>query len=124
MPDKESSLPTPDHDANPAIVTDTFAFIIHPINPKRDVARKWPLLGNLLTEGQVNFFSAYFPPVYISEINGVRSEASGREAKGWFIACPFTPQRILELPLQHVYDKIIACGHKAEKLGARMLGMG
>jgi fatty aldehyde-generating acyl-ACP reductase len=110
--------------ADPSTVTDTFAFIIHPINPKRDVSRKWPWLGKLLTEGQVNFFSAYFPPVYISEINGVRSEATGREIKGWFIACPFTPQRMLELPIEHVYNKIVACGHKAEKLGARMLGLG
>lgn len=27
---------------------DTFAFIIHPIDPKKDVARKWPLLGKAL----------------------------------------------------------------------------
>ncbi len=110
--------------ADPATVSDTFAFIIHPINPKRDVSRKWPLVGKVLTEGQVNFLSAYFPPVYISEINGVRSEATGREIKGWFIACPFTPQRMLQLPVNHVYDKIVACGRKAEKLGAKMLGLG
>jgi fatty aldehyde-generating acyl-ACP reductase len=110
--------------ADPATITDTFAFIIHPINPKRDVSRKWPWLGKLLTEGQVNFFSAYFPPVYISEINGIRSESTGREIKGWFIACPFTPQRMLQLPLKMVYDKIVACGHKAEKLGARIMGLG
>ena len=110
--------------ADPATVTDTFAFIIHPIDPKRDVGRKWPWLGKLLTEGQVNFFSAYFPPVYISEINGVRSQATQREVRGWFIACPFTPQRMLQLPINHVYDKIVACGHKAEKLGARLLGLG
>jgi fatty aldehyde-generating acyl-ACP reductase len=110
--------------ADPATITDTFAFIIHPINPKRDVSRKWPWLGKLLTESQVNFFSAYFPPVYISEINGIRSESTGREIKGWFIACPFTPQRMLQLPLKMVYDKIVACGHKAEKLGARIMGLG
>src|SRR5512138_848780 len=110
--------------ADPATVTDTFAFIIHPINPKRDVSRKWPWLGKMLTEGQVNFFSAYFPPVYISEINGVRSAATGKEVKGWFIACPFTPQRMLQLPVNRVYDKIVACGRKAEKLGARLLGLG
>ncbi len=112
--------------ANPIAdaITDTFAFIIHPINPKRDVSRKWPWLGKILTEGQVNFFSAYFPPVYISEITGVRSEATGKEIKGWFIACPFTPQRMLQLPVNRVYDKIVACGHKAEKLGARILGLG
>lgn len=105
-------------------VQDTFAFIIHPINPKRDVGRKWPLLGKVLTEGQVNYLSAYFPPVYISEINGIRSEATGREITGWFIACPFTPARMLELPVNAVYDKIVACGRKADKLGARILGLG
>jgi predicted amino acid dehydrogenase len=117
-------VPLGDSYADPAAVTDTFAFIIHPINPKRDVSRKWPWLGRLLTEQQVNFFSAYFPPVYISEINGVRSAATGREVRGWFIACPFTPQRMMQLPVSMVYDKIVACGRKAEKLGAKILGLG
>src|SRR5260370_33151253 len=92
--------------ADPATVTDTFAFIIHPIDPKRDVGRKWPWLGKLLTEGQVNFFSAYFPPVYISAINGVRSQATQREAEGWFIACPVTTQRMRHRPRKHDHHKI------------------
>ncbi len=103
---------------------DTFAFIIHPISPKRDVSRKYPLLGKILTEGQINFFSTFFPPVYISEINGIKSEATGKEIKGWFIACPFTPKRMLELPEQAVYRKIIQTGHMAERLGADILGLG
>jgi len=57
---------------------DTFAFIIHPIDPKRDVSRKFPLLGRYLSAGQINFFSTFFPPVYISQIAGLRSEANGR----------------------------------------------
>jgi predicted amino acid dehydrogenase len=103
---------------------DTFAFIIHPIDPKSDVARKYPLLGRLLTEGQINFFSRFFPPVYISEITGVRSQDNGKELRGWFIACPFTPKTMLGLPEETVYRKIVACGHMAEKLGARLLGLG
>jgi predicted amino acid dehydrogenase len=103
---------------------DTFAFIIHPIDPKADVARKYPLLGKLLTEGQINFFSRFFPPVYISEITGVRSMVTGREARGWFIACPFTPKTMLSLPVETVYRKIVACGRLAERLGARILGLG
>jgi predicted amino acid dehydrogenase len=103
---------------------DTFAFIIHPINPKRDVSRKYPLLGKLLTERQIDFFSTFFPPVYISEITGITSRATGKEIRGWFIACPYTPQRMLELPERTVYRKIIATGHLAEKLGARVLGLG
>jgi len=103
---------------------DTFAFIIHPIDPKRDVSRKYPLLGKLLTEGQINFFSTFFPPVYISEITGITSVATGKEIKGWFIACPYTPQRMMELPEPTVYRKIIETGRMAERLGAKMLGLG
>ncbi|HEX3050063.1 MAG TPA: hypothetical protein VHP83_05355 [Aggregatilineaceae bacterium] len=103
---------------------DTFAFIIHPIDPKRDVSRKWPLVGKVLTEGQVNYLSQFFPPVYISEITGVQSAATGKEIKGWFIACPFTPKTMLKLPVERVYNKIVACGHKAETLGAMILGLG
>ena len=103
---------------------DTFAFIIHPIDPKKDVSRKWPLLGKVLTEGQINFFSRFFPPVYISEITGVRSIATGKTVTGWFIACPFTPYTMLHLPVETVYRKIVACGRKAESLGARLLGLG
>lgn len=107
-----------------ANVPDTFAFIIHPIDPKRDVSRKWPWLGNLLTEPQVNFLSAYFPPVYMSAIHGITSAATGKQARGWFIACPFTPRRMLELPVARVYDKIVSCGRMAERLGARIIGLG
>jgi fatty aldehyde-generating acyl-ACP reductase len=103
---------------------DTFAFIIHPIDPKRDVSRKFPLLGKALSERQIDFFSTFFPPVYISEITGIRSESSGKEIKGWFVACPLTPTRMMELPLKTAYRKIIQTGRMAERLGAGMLGLG
>jgi fatty aldehyde-generating acyl-ACP reductase len=103
---------------------DTFAFIIHPIDPKRDVSRKFPFLGRHLSERQIDFFSTFFPSVYISEINGITSQATGREVKGWFIACPYTPRRMMELPERAVYRKIIQTGHLAEKLGAQILGLG
>lgn len=103
---------------------DTFAFIIHPIDPKQDVSRKYPLLGKLLSEGQINFFSRFFPPVYISEITGIQSAATGNELRGWFIAAPYTPATMMRLPVEAVYRKIIACGHMAERLGARLLGLG
>ncbi|HEY58019.1 MAG TPA: shikimate dehydrogenase [Anaerolineae bacterium] len=103
---------------------DTFAFIIHPIDPKRDVSRKFPLLGKVLTERQIDFFSTFFPPVYISEITGIVSQATGKEIKGWFVACPLTPRRMLELPERVVYRKIIQTGRMAERLGAKILGLG
>ena len=106
------------------IYMDSFAFIIHPIDPKRDVSRKFPFLGRMLTEGQINFFSTFFPPVYLSEIEGITSKATGKQIKGWFVACPYTPKRMMELPERTVYRKIVQTGRMAEKLGAQILGLG
>ncbi len=103
---------------------DTFAFIIHPIDPKRDVSRKFPFLGKVLSERQIDFFSTFFPPVYISEMEGIVSADTGKEIKGWFVACPLTPRRMLELPVSQVYQKIIQTGRLAERLGAKILGLG
>ena len=102
---------------------DKFAFIIHPINPQRDVSRKYPILGKLPT-WLIDYLSLFFPPVYISEITGIQSSANGRSISGWFIACPFTPTRMLTLPPKVVYKKIIQTGKLAERLGADLLGLG
>jgi predicted amino acid dehydrogenase len=105
-------------------MVDTFAFIIHPIQIKRDVQRKFPLLGKILSEAQINYFSRFFPPVYLSEVQGVISQATGRELRGWLIACPFTPPTMMSLPVETVYKKIVACGRMAEELGAKIVGLG
>jgi len=103
---------------------DSFAFIIHPISVKRDVQRKYPFLGRILSEHQIEFFSQFFPPVYLSEIEGITSAATGKQIKGWLIACPLTPRQMLELPEARVYRKIIQTGQMAERLGAQILGLG
>lgn len=101
----------------------SFAFMIHPIEPQKDVARKFPLLGKLPT-GIIDYFSRFFPPVYLSHIVGVRSEETGDEIEGWLVACPMTPRRMLEVPTASAYRKIIETGLLAERLGARILGLG
>lgn len=102
----------------------TFAFIIHPITIRKDVNRKFPPLGTILPESVIHWASKYFPPLYISEITGIQSAATGVTAHGWFLAVPFTPQTMMRLPVAKVYDKIVAAGHKAEALGAQTLGLG
>jgi predicted amino acid dehydrogenase len=97
--------------------------MIHPIEPRKDVARKFPLLGKLPV-GVINYFSAFFPPVYLSHITGIRSAATGKEIQGWLIACPMTPQRMLQVSLPLAYRKLVQAGRMAERLGARILGLG
>jgi hypothetical protein len=56
---------------------DNFAFIIHPIDPKRDVERQYPHLGQVLPVSLINLLSGYWPPIYISHITGIQSAATG-----------------------------------------------
>lgn len=103
---------------------DAFAFIIHPIDPKRDVARKYPMLGKVLPEPAIHFLSRFWPPVQLSQVTGARSAATGKEITGWLIAVPYTARRMLRLSPSEVYRKIVAAGHLAERLGAQILGLG
>ncbi len=101
----------------------SFAFIIHPIEPQKDVARKYPLLGKL-PPAIIDFGSRFFPPVYLSHVVGIRSEATGEEIEGWLLACPLTPKRMLQVRTATAYRKVVQTGRLAEKLGADILGLG
>jgi fatty aldehyde-generating acyl-ACP reductase len=103
---------------------DCFAFVVHPVDPKRDVARKYPYLAHALPTSLVQLLSRFWPPVCLSHIAGARSEATGKEIEGWLLACPLTAWQALELPTWAVYNKIIATGRLAQRLGARILGLG
>jgi predicted amino acid dehydrogenase len=103
---------------------DTFAFIIHPIDPRRDISRKYPLLGRIVTDWQIKVFAPLFPAVFLSEVEGITSASTGKAIKGWLLACPLTSNHFLELPEKQVYRKIIETGRLAEKLGAKILGLG
>jgi fatty aldehyde-generating acyl-ACP reductase len=101
---------------------DNFAFIIHPIEPRKDVARKFKLFGYLPTS-IIDYFCLFFPPVYISHITGIRS-ITGHDIEGWLVACPLTPNRMTQVPTEVAYRKIVQTGRLAEKLGAKILGLG
>lgn len=99
-----------------------FAFIIHPIDARRDVARKYPV-AHILPEPIIEWFLKHKKPVVLSEIRGVRSP-TGAETRGWFIGCPLTPKMMMELPLDLVYGKILECCQIAAELGAKIIGLG
>jgi len=62
------------------------------------------------------------PPVVVSRITGVRSEHAA--AEGWFVGCTLTSRQLLELPVAAATRKIIRTGRIAERLGARIIGLG
>lgn len=97
-----------------------FAFMIHPLSID-DVARKFKF-AKRLPESWVEAALRLLPPVVVAEITGIRSDYG--EAGGWFVGCPLTTRQIMELDPDYVLRKVIQAGRKAEKLGAKILGLG
>ncbi|MDW7685334.1 MAG: shikimate dehydrogenase [Bacillota bacterium] len=97
-----------------------FAFIIHPIElddvfRKLKFMRRWPVpLVETVVRG--------LPPFKVSDISGIRSQHA--ETSGHFVSCPLTSKQMVTLPEDKVINKIIRAGKVAEKLGAKIVGLG
>lgn len=101
-----------------------FALVLHPVDTKRDVGRKYPGLARILPRALIRRLCRVWPAVVLSQITGVRSEATGRSIYGWMLACPLTASQMLQLPPVTVYDRIVSAGRLAQRRGARLLGLG
>jgi predicted amino acid dehydrogenase len=97
-----------------------FAFIVHPLTAK-DFSRKFPITKNW-SDGFVEGIMKYIPPFKVSSITGIESPKSA--AEGWFVGCPLTSRQMVEMPEPYVVNKIIKAGKVAEKLGAKVVGLG
>ncbi len=99
---------------------DNFAFMIHPLD-ESDVIKKFSL-AKFLPEFVVAQLLKYAPPFKVSEITGV--ESNYNRTAGWFVTCPLTARQMVSLPEKFVLNKIIRAGKVAEKLGAKIIGLG
>ncbi|MGB7339794.1 MAG: hypothetical protein WBC91_12945 [Phototrophicaceae bacterium] len=102
----------------------TFGFIFHPILIREHVNKKFPPLGTVLPISVINWACQFFPPQYISEITGITSKETQQEIRGWFVAAPYTPQAMHDLPTEKVYRKIVDTINLAESKGAQIMGLG
>lgn len=100
----------------------TFSFVIHPMELKRDAARKYPIL-KLLPEPAIEQISVRMGPKFMSEITGVQS-VTGAECKGYFVGCPLSTNQLKNLPADVVYDRLVAAGKFSADLGAKIMGLG
>ena len=102
---------------------DNFAFVLHPIDTKADVAKKYKIL-QFFPESFINYISRYFPPTYLSHITGIRSAASGKQIEGWLIGCPLTARRMMTIPVEDAYNKIIQTCRLGQVSRAKIIGLG
>ncbi|MGL5514938.1 MAG: shikimate dehydrogenase [Sporomusa sp.] len=97
-----------------------FAFVVHPLEAK-DVSRKFSFTHNW-PEGLVEGVIKYLPPFKVSHISGI--DSGHNSAEGWFVCCPLTSRQMVTMPEKVVTNKIIKAGRLAEKMGAKVLGLG
>lgn len=97
-----------------------FAFMVHPLAAK-DFSRKFPFAKSW-PDGLVEGILKVIPPFKASHITGIESPID--QAEGWFVACPLTSRQMVEMPEEYVMKRIIKAGKVAEKLGAKILGLG
>ncbi len=98
-----------------------FAFITHPLEIA-DYYRKFPFLKPL-PDSWVERLFKHVPAMKVSDITGIVSK-TGKEAEGWFVGCPLTAKMMMQLDQDFVMKKIIESARLAEKLGAKIVGLG
>lgn len=108
---------------------ETFGFIVHPIDAKQDMARKYPW-ARALPIGLIERILLRMSPMVVGHAPEVVS-AAGARAEGWFVGCPLSPRQMVDergrktaLPLEDVYARIVAAGQLAADRGARIVGLG
>ena len=99
-----------------------FSFVIHPLELKRDAARKYPIL-KFFPEKVVEQIALRISPKLMSEITGVQS-ALGAQAQGWFVGCPLSAKQLVTLPDEVIYQHLVAAGHFSAQMGAKVMGLG
>lgn len=97
-----------------------FAFMVHPLD-HMDVVRKFPFTRPL-PPGIIESTLRLLPPVVLTKMEGIQSMHN--QTEGILLGCPLTAKQMLTLPLNKVINKIIQTGKLAEKMGARIIGLG
>lgn len=101
-----------------------FAFVIHPLNISfihKHPSYRWT---RNLPDGLVETISAYMPPRYLSRITGGKSPATGQLIEGHLISLGATPRQMMKRGERFTYDRLNQAAKIAERLGARIMGLG
>ncbi|MGQ9747574.1 MAG: shikimate dehydrogenase [Candidatus Caldatribacteriaceae bacterium] len=101
---------------------DKFAFIIHALDVQ-DIRDHMSFL-RFLPASWVEYLASRVSPFILSHVTGVKSLTTEKEIEGWFVGLPMTSRALLEYPFPFVAKQIRKCGFLAEKLGARIIGLG
>lgn len=106
---------------NEVTIMNRFGFLIHPLQVKRDVARKYPI-AKVLPEAWVEAMLWRMRPKILGKITGIKS-ATDAETEGWLIGIPMTAKMMLANEQRALALLTEAC-MMAKELGASIVGLG
>ncbi len=101
-----------------------FAFVIHPLRVDFIHKHKWFRWTKYLPDSLVEAVAAYFPPIYLSRITGAQSPVTGQRVEGFLISLGATPRQMMQHGERFTYERLNAAARLAERLGARIMGLG
>ncbi len=101
-----------------------FAFVIHPLATHyiyKHPAFRW---AKYLPQTLVERVAAHLPPMYLSRMTGIQSAGTGQKVEGFLITLGATPRELMRRDPAFVYRRLIRAARMAERLGARIMGLG
>lgn len=101
-----------------------FAFVIHPLAPRYITNHPSFRWTRYLPQRLIERVAAHIPPLYVSRIKGVRSQATGEEIEGLLFTLGATPRELMRHPPAFAYRRLIRAARMAERMGARIMGLG
>jgi pentatricopeptide repeat protein len=101
-----------------------FAFVIHPLSSRYISKHPSFRFTRYLPQRLVERAAAHFPPFFVSKIRGVRSKATGQEIEGVLFTLGATPRELMRRDPAFAYRRLIKAARMAERMGARIMGLG
>jgi predicted amino acid dehydrogenase len=103
---------------------DTFAFVIHPLSTRFIYKDPRFRIFKHLPQKLVERVAANIPPIYLSRMKGIKSEGTGKEIEGILLTLGATPRELMRRPTSFTYRRLIKAARMAERMGAKLMGLG
>jgi predicted amino acid dehydrogenase len=101
-----------------------FAFVIHPLSVRMIHAHPLFRWSRVLPDALVEWFAARIPPMYVSRVTGACSPTTGQRVEGYLYTLGATPRQMMKLGERITYDKLHQVVLRAQRRGARIVGLG
>ena len=101
-----------------------FAFVIHPLSVRMIKAHPHFRWARALPDGLVEWAASFMPPMYVSRVTGAVSPTTGQRVEGILYTLGATPRRMMRQGVRSTYDKLLEVAHRAQRRGARIMGLG